>query len=364
MQEKDPNVAYRYVMNSHPRGRSLREPITNSCNRPWKAVTIDMYTNCMLCVCEGWLPKPVGKITDFEKLEDIWDNPIAHEIQNNIQEKKFTWCAVEHCGIKHRDNFEPAYQIVFAIDDSCNFQCPSCRREKRMHTSGPLYEEKLNAVQHAVNLLNKFEHRAHILFNCSGDPLASHISRPFLQSYVGNDKQTFTLFTNGMLIKKVLPSTGIFPRITNYRISIDAGSPEVYEKVRVGGDWDTLMKSFDFLKEQGLSDLVNLEFVVQKKNFRDIPNLIKLIDHYGFKAMLSQLDDWGTWNYDTVVNPDPWTIVNGTFREHNVLDKRHELYAECKEIVQAAQDTKKLKCTPQLLNLLEIKYAKYERPNQ
>ena len=316
---------------------------------------IDVFTNCNLCVCAGWLPRPVGKITDFSRLEDIWDNPQAQEIQADVTDKKFTWCAVEHCGIKHHDNYEPGYQIVFAIDDSCNLQCPSCRREKIMHTEGPLYEEKLRAVQHAVDLLNKFDQRAHILFNSTGDPLASAISRPFLQSYVGNEKQTFTLFTNGILIKKLLPSTGIFPRITEYRISIDAGSPEVYKQVRVGGDWPTLMASFDFLKQQGLSKLVNLQFVVQKNNFRDIPNFVQLLDKYDFVGNLANLDNWGTWNHDTVKFPDEWTIKNGTYREHNVLDSRHELYAECKSVVESVLSNERLSFLPRLTQLLEIK---------
>jgi molybdenum cofactor biosynthesis enzyme MoaA len=355
MQQQDPNVSYKYTLDHWPRGRGERQPITNSCNRPYKTVEIDMFTNCNLCICTGWLPRPVGKITDFSRLEDIWDNPAAHEIQKDVTDKKFTWCAVEHCGIKQHSHNELMYQIVFAIDDSCNLQCPSCRREKRMHTEGPLYEEKLRAVQHTVDLLNKFDQRAHILFNCSGDPLASYISRPFLQSYVVNDKQTFTLFTNGILIKKLLPTTAIFNRITKYLISIDAGSSDVYEKVRVGGDWDTLMKSFDFLKEQGLSKLVYLQFVVQKSNFKDIPNFVQLLDKYDFRGTLTNLDDWGTWNHDTVKTPDEWTIKNGTYREHNVLDNRHESYAECKAMVESVLSNKRLHFHPRLTHLLEIK---------
>ena len=355
MQQTDENTSYEYTLNTWPRGRDEKQPITNSCNRPFKTVEIDMYTNCNLCACTGWLPRPVGKITDFSRLEDIWDNPWAHEIQKDVTDKKFTWCAVEHCGIKQHDNYEPIYQIVFAIDDSCNLQCPSCRREKKMHTEGPLYEEKLRAVQHTVDLINKFDKPAHILFNCSGDPLASHLSRPFLQSYVGNDKQTFTLFTNGILIKKLLPSTGIFPRITKYWISIDAGSPDVYKQVRLGGDWDTLMGSLDFLKEQGLSGLVTLQFVVQKNNFRDIPNFIKLLDKYDCRGVLSNLDDWGTWNREPVETPDAWTIKNGTYRDHNVLDSRHDLYAECKTIVESVLSDKRLGFHSRLTHLLGIK---------
>ena len=158
-----------------------------------------------------------------------------------------------------------------------------------------------------------------------------------------------------MLIKKLLPTTGIFPRITNYWISIDAGSPEVYKQVRVGGDWDTLMESLDFLKDQGLSRLVTLQFVVQKNNFRDIPNFTKLLDKYNFLGLLTNLDDWGTWNREPVETPDAWTIKNGTYQEHNVLDSRHDLYAECKTVVESVLDNKRLSFHYRLTHLLEIK---------
>ena len=354
MQEKDPNIAYQFVMNSHPRGKNEKLPILNSCNRPWKTVTIDMYTNCMLCVCDGWIPVPVGEITDFDCLEDIWNNTTAKKIQQDIADKKFTWCAVNHCGIKNRSHNETMYQLIFGIDDSCNLQCPSCRREVRMHTSGDLYEKKLKAVQHTVKLLNKFEPRIHITLACSGDPLASHIYRPLLHSYVGRPNQTFTLFTNGLLIKKQLDKSALIDKITEFRISIDAGSADVYEKVRLGGNWKILMENFDFLTEKKLNKQVNLIYVVQKNNYQDIKNFVDLLNKYQFKGMLFQLDDWGTWNSDNVKYPDQWTIVNGTYPEHNVLNPNHPQYHECRDIVASVQHEPRLSLMPRLQQLLNL----------
>lgn len=354
MQEKDPSVAYQYVMQSHPRGSQQIYPITHACNRPSKTVTIDMYTNCMLCVCDGWLPVPIGKITDFRQLEDIWSNSTAIKLQKDVNDKKFTWCAVDHCGIKHHDNIESKYELIFGIDDSCNLACPSCRRETRMHTSGPLYEEKLQAVKHCVELLNQFESRIHITLACSGDPLASHIYRPLLHSYVGKPNQTFTLFTNGLLIKKQLDKTALFDKITNFRISVDAGSKEVYEKVRVGGSWKTLIENFDYLVEKKLNKKVSLIYVVQKNNYKDIENFVDLINKYEFSGTLTQLDDWGTWNHSAVETPDQWTIVNGTYLEHNVLNAHHPEYHFCREIVASVKNQSRLYLTPRIQHLLKL----------
>jgi molybdenum cofactor biosynthesis enzyme MoaA len=308
----------------------------------------------MLCICDGWLPVPVGKITDFQQLEDIWSNTTSIKIQKDVDDKKFTWCAVEHCGIKQHDNIESRYELIFGIDDSCNLQCPSCRRELRMHTSGPQYEEKLQAVKHSVELLNKFEPRIHITLASSGDPLASHIYRPLLHSYVGKPSQTFTLFTNGLLIKKQLDKTTLFDKITEFRISIDAGSADVYKQVRVGGNWSVLMENFDYLAEKKLNQKVSLVYVVQKNNYKDIPNFVNLVNRYQFRGALSQLDDWGTWNYDKVEIPDAWAIVNGTYMQHNVLNPQHPEYQQCRDIVSEVQQERRIILTSRIKQLLNL----------
>jgi molybdenum cofactor biosynthesis enzyme MoaA len=356
MQELDPNVAYEYNLNdsTYPRGRDRVVPITNSCNRPYKTVTIDMYTNCMLCICDGWLPNPVGEITDFDKLEDIWNNPIAHNIQQSIQDKKFTWCAVEHCGIPYHDNYEPMYQLTFGIDDSCNLHCPSCRRESRMHIEGPLYEKKLNAVKHTVKLLEKFEPRIHIILACSGDPLASHIYRPLIQSYVSKPSQTFTLFTNGLLIKKQLEKVNIRQNITQYWISVDAGSAEVYHKIRLGGNWDILMENFEYLAANRGTSGVSLMYVVQQKNYKDIFNFLEMCKKYKFFGNFMTLDDWGTWNNTRVETPDAWTIIHGAFPDHNVLDTMHPEYAQCKEIILQAKKNYNCNISQRILSQLNL----------
>lgn len=332
-QQSDPNVAYQYVLNSFPRGKDYPDKIVHTCNRPSRAVTIDMFTNCLLCVCDGWISKPVGKITDFARLEDIWDNSTAYELQEDVTSKKFTWCAIKHCGITERDNIEQNYQLVFGIDDSCNLKCPSCRREARMYESGPLFDEKLNAVQHTVNLLNDFEEPIHITLACSGDPLASNIYRPLLHSYIGKSSQTFTLFTNGLLIKKQLDKTKLIERITNFRISVDAGSKEVYEKVRLGGKWEILKENLDFLKEKKLSNAIDLVFIVQKNNFRDILNFQALCQEYDVRGALVNLDDWGTWVNTKIETPDDWTLEHGTYMHNNVLAPDHPDFEECKQII-------------------------------
>jgi molybdenum cofactor biosynthesis enzyme MoaA len=324
---------YAYKLKSLPRGKDLTTPILHSCNIPYKTLVIDYNSNCLLCFCDGFLPVPVGKVKDFNSLEEVFNSPIAKILQEDVSNKKFTWCAVDHCGIKNKNITITKYELSINIDESCNLYCPSCRREQIMHTSGPEVENKKQDLEKIAMWLEKFNEPINIILSGNGDPLASHVIRPFFNTYKPKKTQTFRLFTNGLLIKKQLEKSFIFPNITSFFISVDAGSKEVYENVRRGGNWEILNENFDFLVSSNKNHLVRLNFALQKNNYKDLYNFVELCRKYNFAGQIHQLDDWGTWNYSTVKNPDSWTILNGTYLDNAVLRPTHPDHQECLKIL-------------------------------
>lgn len=325
--------SYKHVLNSRPRGR-LSAPIRNSCNVPYRTIVVDYNSNCLICGCDGWLPIPVGQVQDFATFEDVWNSPVAKILQQDIDSKKFTWCAVEHCGIKQRSIKQTRYELSINIDESCNLHCPSCRRESIMHVSGPVVDKKIQDIERVLSWLELFDHPIHIVLSGNGDPLASAIIRPLIKKYKPKHNQTFKFFTNGLLIKKHLADASILNNITEFSISVDAGSQLVYENVRLGGSWSVLLENFNYLKSISKNRLTTLNFAVQQCNFKDLQNFVDLCKHYNFNAVIHGLDNWGTWNTNDVLEPDAWTIKNGTFQQHDVLNKDHIQYQECKQIIQ------------------------------
>lgn len=325
---------YKHTLHSLPRGKELTKVINNSCNVPNKTVVVDLNSNCLICGCDGWLPIPVGQVQDFATLEEVWQSPIAKILQNDIADKKFTWCAVEHCGIKNRSIHQSRYELSINIDESCNLHCPSCRRDPIMHFQGTVFDKKIQDVERIMHWLAAFEHPIHIVLSGNGDPLASAIIRTLIKNYQSKPNQTFKLFTNGLLIKKQLHHTSILENITELSISVDAGSESVYEKIRCGGKWDVLMENFDYIAALGKNKMTTLNFAVQQNNFEDLDSFVELCNRYEFKANIHSLENWGTWNTNDVLNPDAWTLKNGTFKQHDVLDNKHPRYQDCKAIVQ------------------------------
>lgn len=315
-----------------PRGSTI--PIPYRCNIPHRCVVIDYNSNCLICQCDAWIPIPVGKVQDFESLDELFNSTTAKILQKDVDDQKFTWCATDHCGIKNNNIIKNQFELAINIDESCNLYCPSCRREPIMHIEGNIVEQKQQDVVRIVQWLSGFAQPIHIILSGNGDPLASTIIRPLIKHYQPKSTQTFRLFTNGLLLKKHLSDSPLLPNVTEFFISVDAGTSEVYEKIRRGGRWKILIENLNYLQELKSEGSVLLNFAIQNGNWFDIPAFINLCLAYGFKANIHQLDDWGTWNYDFVDTPDSWTIANGTFQNHNVLNPLHNNYRQCRALIQ------------------------------
>jgi pyruvate-formate lyase-activating enzyme len=324
---------YEYKLNSMPRGKNSTIPITNSCNIPHRAVTVDFRSNCLICTCDGWLPVPVGTVEEFDSLEAVWNSARAKIIQQDIADKKYTWCAVEYCGVTRHNQNQQHASLSINIDDSCNLACPSCRRERIMIDSGPEFERKLSNVRRILTWLEKYQDPITITLSGNGDPLASHVIRPLFKEYRPRDTQKFILHTNGLLMRKQLAHSTLLSHIHWVNLSVDAGTDKTYQQVRRGGSWPVLLDNFEFLKEIGLNTRTTLKFAVQQNNYQDLDAFVSVCQQYGFHAHIHQLDDWGTWIAETVDTPDTWTIQNGTFQDHNVLDRYHPNYSKCREIL-------------------------------
>jgi molybdenum cofactor biosynthesis enzyme MoaA len=292
------------------RNKDLKLEIKNHCNFPNRVLVVDIRGHCFLCTCEAWLPISVGQIQDFDALEKIWSSSTARELQQDIAEKKFSHCAVDRCGVLtkdqrivdysdpiHQKHPEDLYYVSVNIDDSCNLICPSCRSDQIMITQGSDYQQRLQQVNHLMQLLQEFDHPCQITMTGNGDPLASAIMRPLIHNFRPRHNHTIRLFTNGLLLKKQLSQATVINNISQYFISIDAGSACVYEQVRRPGRWNVLIKNLDFLQQliKSTKATVLLMFVLQASNHNDMQNFVDLCQHYGFSGIINRLEDWGTW---------------------------------------------------------------------
>jgi molybdenum cofactor biosynthesis enzyme MoaA len=291
-------IANQHSYQSIPRNKDLGLVIPYKCNAPSRQLVIDWKGDCFVCGCEAWLPVSVGQITDFDSLAGVWNSNTALALQADIDSGAYTHCAVDRCGVVHASKIDKTHVVSINVDESCNLRCPSCRPAAIMINSGDEYDRKLAQVQHIRRLLEEFKEPCHIVMSGNGDPLASAIMRPLIREFRPVANQTIRLFTNGLLLKKQLDDSPILNNITQYFISIDAGSSAVYERVRLGGQWSQLIANLTWLQDtvERTGAEVLLKFVLQQDNYLDMQNFCQLCVDMGFSGVVNRLEDWGTWN--------------------------------------------------------------------
>ena len=330
------------TMTRWPRGRDYGSPIAHTCNFPHKVLNIDLTGSCYLCQCESWLPFSVGNILDFDRLEDVWASPVARELQANIDTQEFTYCAVKHCGILDRNIELAMFDVSINIDESCNLACPSCRPHAINHTQGPVFEERQRYINHMIRLIDQFDQPLKLTMSGNGDPLASLIMRPLVLNWQPKANQRIKLFTNGLLMKKLLSDSTIFKSIKEYQISVDAGSAQIYEQVRRPGKFSVLRENLDWLAANKDPEVhVNLPFCLQAANAMDLVNFANMCQHYGFRGHVVKLDNWGTWG--------------NNFNQQDVIDNTdHPLHAAALEQLKLVKDHPNLSFNSYLKNLVSV----------
>ncbi len=187
------------------------------------------------------------------------------------------------------------------ISYACNYRCPKCPRQAIDHTrkSGFMSTELLDKLFDEVGK-NKMPS---ITFSHGGEPLM----RKDMPELIRKAKKAGILdrmfHTNGMLLTKDLSVELIASGLTKINFSIDAASPKTYKKLRVGGDYDTVISHIEnFLKVRRAAGKsyprVRVSFVVSEENkheqkkfyefWKDKVNLISFQRYYDFSEISSE----------------------------------------------------------------------------
>ena len=117
----------------------------------------------------------------------------------------------------------------------------------------------------------------------------------------------YSLLTNGFMFKDFYPRVPhIIENLTRLGVSIDGATKETYEKLRLGGKWDSINRNLECIAE--LKEQHNFKFelymVVQKDNWQEIPAMIELGKRLGTDEIcFNKIQDWNTGQDINDVSP-------------------------------------------------------------
>ena len=292
------------------------------CSKPFEHGEITPSGD-LFCCCPDWLPTPLGNLHEHS-LQAAWNSTSAQDIRRSILEGDYKYCNATKCPLLASKTLPltdtvkdermraiidagltelPHTPVVLNLcyDRSCNLSCPSCRPEI-ITTKGKEYQNNLNLQNQLLNSgLNDTEL---LIVTGSGDPFGSHLYKQLLASLDSSayPRLTVKLMTNGQLFTPEAWShwQKLHPSIKIVAISIDAATDDTYRVVRRGGELHKLLDNLEFisrLRADGQLDCLEISFVVQKLNFREIPDFIRLGKAFGVDIIsFAHISDWGTYS--------------------------------------------------------------------
>ena len=305
-----------------PEPRHLSDLKDRFCSTPFEQLVAHNEGTAQTC-CQAWLPYKVGNLNK-QSVAEVWNSPQMMLIRASILDGSYSFCKKNICPhiqgktLPLRDKVQdPELReiidkrslalnqgpkiLALTGDRSCNLSCPSCRVEKIMLTSGPEYKKirtrERDVLEQALPGLKR------LIVSGSADPFGSKIYREILTSLDGSKypELKIQLLTNGQLLTPRMweKLEKIHGNIDKIQVSFDAARPETYAVLRRGGRLAPLMENVRFLaalKREGAGFFLQLDFVVQKLNYREMPEFVMLGKSFAADLVYFQkIVNWGTY---------------------------------------------------------------------
>lgn len=270
--------------------------------------------------CPSWFTKSYWDMGFEKNLEDIWNGKAAVELRKRMYEGDYSFCNRHECkipllsiedmadpdinyletpispenieAIKQKNPIMPAppSSVHLVADLRCNLKCPSCRPEVISNTTPSIEADKEYDFVHGLK-----DSLEIVKMASAGEVFYSRVQRNLLKSFNSVDfpkLKRIHIVSNGTLLNQktytdLLPGTSFIKDIS---ISIDAGSKEVYEKLR-GPYWEQVVSNLEWLgqlRKSGKIEMLSLNFTLVRDNYRDVPSLIALAKKNNVDRVLIQ----------------------------------------------------------------------------
>lgn len=298
---------------------------THFCPKPFDTMETTPEGLVYVC-CPAWLPTPIGTVR--KSLFDSWRGKTAKKLRASIVDKSYKYCSRLHCEditgrrLIARDSEQaqsliksfvpsskiipPPRQLILSHDRSCNLSCPSCRKELIV-ASKPKQDKLDEFVEETVLPMLKEVDLVYI--TGSGDPFGSNHFRRLLKRLTRAEFPNLSihLHTNAQLWdQRAWQELELAGRICTAHISIDAAERETYAVLRRGGSFDRLLENLAFIKDLRQSGEIKslmISMVVQKMNYRQMPDFVRLGKHYAADLISFQMiRDWYSYSEEEFKN--------------------------------------------------------------
>ena len=311
------------------------------CSRPFSYIYLDHFNgDVYLC---PWMQPGKCKIGNIlqQSLEETWYGEIAERYRSEFRANDFSHCRSQACPHLQNNDLpditdEKEYKrltktqpmptkINLAYDYVCNQSCETCRPSVFIPPQG--YKERMEVIKNRI--APYLDTAEHISTSGHGDPFASPYMMDILENMRPTNKSLSLLIeTNGVFLDEEHWERIKHLSEFNLTLILTSNSYDefTYKHISRGGNFKKLMHNLEFIKtlreQEYLKSYVS-SFVIQDRNFREVPSFIeRSLNEFGFdRVALKPVYQWGTMRADV-------------FWFKDVLNPKHPYHEEYLEIMQ------------------------------
>lgn len=164
--------------------------------------------------------------------------------------------------------------VIFYPTRRCNSRCLTCSIWETADGNGELELEEISKLTESLRTLGTKE----VIFS-GGEPLLHpkifEICKLFSQKGIN-----LALLTNGLLLEKFAEQVSIyFPKVF---ISFDGSNDRILKEIRGVNAYERIVAGINKLKSKSPTTNIIGRSVIQKKNYADLPNIVKRAKEIGF----------------------------------------------------------------------------------
>ena len=279
------------------------------CMYPFEYVNIQPNGDVYSC-CESWGYHNIGNlfVNDTDK---IWNSNSMKLHRLAIINRTYAYCDVSSCpylkenmkkdGKRNNDlkPLETPQKVYISIDRSCNLHCKSCRKNK-FDAKGIRALQVNSLYRRLINSKWVLKSKRMIVAG-QGEVFYSKVYQKLIfDENVVKNRESIEILSNGTLAtKQKMDKLCEAYSDIKMSITVDAATEKTYNKIRLGGNFNNIINNFEYLSELRKNNKVKyieLIFVVQNSNYREMIDFIKMAKKYNFdKVGFSQISNWGTF---------------------------------------------------------------------
>ncbi len=319
----------------------MNTPPRTVCGYPFNFMEVRPNLDVIPCCPEWNFGYCYGNLI-ANSVDEIWHGNKARELRRSVLENEYSFCNRNACipmeiipDASDRYSEQPPSPtlVKFDHDAECNYKCITCRNDvcrtsdEKLAVLNGLIDTMFIPLMEGVSIGN---------FSGNGDPFVSRHYRKLIRALASTYQNLkFSFHTNGSLCnKKMLEKLGVVARIDGIQISIPAAIEYTYQELTGGGNFALLLSNLSELsamqKEKMFGQVV-FGFVVQNRNFREIPEFILFAERYGARALFWEINDWGA-----------------AYAGLNVCDSTHPEHDELKKVLGQVDFSKSCQFSPLL----------------